>query len=104
MRKRSWPLLILGVGCNNGALFSIEVAESATAEISGSGPLGEVTDLVGNLGFGGFTEMNIVESEELANQGGRAARRHSRPGCRTAACGGPGLQPRNPSGCSPSLT
>ena len=69
MRKIIWPLVLLVTGCDNGALFSIDIAESATAEIPGSGPLGEVTNLVGDLGFGGFTEMNIVESEELANQG-----------------------------------
>ena len=69
MIKTMWPLLMLGVGCDNGALFTIDVSESATAEIPGSGPLGDVTNLVGDLGFGGFAEMNIVESEELANQG-----------------------------------
>ncbi len=62
-----FPLLL--VGCGNSSLFTIDVSESSTVEIEGAGALGDVTNLVGNLGFDGFTEMNIVESEELANQG-----------------------------------
>ncbi len=64
-----FPLLLVCNACGDSSLFTIEVAESSTVEIEGTGPLGGVTELVGNLGFDGFTEMNIVESEELANQG-----------------------------------
>ena len=63
-----WMSIFL-TACGNGSLFTIEVEESSTVEIESAGPLGEVAELVGNLGFDGFTEMNIVESEELANQG-----------------------------------
>ena len=60
---------VLSLACNKSALFNIEIAESSTVGIPSAGPLGEVTELVDDVGFGGFSEMNIVESEELSNQG-----------------------------------
>lgn len=57
------------LSCNDGTLFHIELEEQSTTDVSGTGLLGEATELVGSLGFSGFTQMNLVQSEELQNQG-----------------------------------
>ena len=57
------------LACGEGKLATIEFSETAEATVPSAGTLGTITELVGNLGFSGFTDMNISESEELANQG-----------------------------------
>lgn len=52
-----------------GQIATIELSESAEATIEGQSTLGGITDLVGALGFDGFTEMDISQSQELVNQG-----------------------------------
>ena len=52
-----------------GELVSIELAESAEATIEGQSTLGGLTELVGTLGFDGFAEMDISQSQDLVNQG-----------------------------------
>lgn len=52
-----------------GKLATIELSESAEATIEGQSTLGGITDLVGALGFDGFTEMDISQSQALVNQG-----------------------------------
>jgi hypothetical protein len=58
------PLLGL-LGCSGG-LATITVDFEDTTTVEGGGLL---TELVGTLGFDGFTQMNIVDAQELANQG-----------------------------------
>jgi len=54
------------IGCGDGKIATIEFSESSQAEVPGGGPLGA---LFSELGFDGFMDMSISESEELANQG-----------------------------------
>ena len=61
-------MVVLMVACQ-GQVATIELSESATATIEGQSTLGGITDLVGSLGFDGFTEMDISQSQELVNQG-----------------------------------
>jgi len=52
-------------GCSGGlATITIEVEDTVTVE--GGGLLSE---LVGTLGFDGFTQMNLIDAQELQNQG-----------------------------------
>ena len=60
--------IIIFLGCGEDQLFSITVEEQAQTTIQGSS-IGELTDLIDTLGFDGFSDMNISESEELQNQG-----------------------------------
>lgn len=60
-------LLVAGVlACRGGALTYIDV-EGADRVVVEEGSI--VEDLLGDLGFEGFTQMNVVASEELQNQG-----------------------------------
>ena len=61
--------VILGILACAGQLITIGLSESAEATIEGQSTLGDLTDLVGGLGFEGFAEMDISQSTELANQG-----------------------------------
>lgn len=66
--RRLVPYLSLGlfVACRGGAITHIELdgADRVTVE---AGTV--VEDLLGDLGFDAFTDMNIVEAKELQNQG-----------------------------------
>lgn len=66
----SWSryAVVLLLACS-GQIASINLSESAEATIEGQSALGGITDLVGSLGFSGFTEMDIAQSSELKNQG-----------------------------------
>ena len=57
------------LACGGNSLFHIELEESSEAFVEGTGLLGSAVELVGGLGFDGFTQMNIVNAEELQNQG-----------------------------------
>ncbi len=57
-------LLLMPMGC--GKLFSINITESSSTRVE-RGTL--VEDLVGQLGFSGFTAMDISDNAELQNQG-----------------------------------
>ena len=57
------------LGCGDKGLFHVEIAESSEATVEGTGILGTAVELVGGLGFEGFTQMNIVNAQELQNQG-----------------------------------
>ena len=57
------------LGCGDKGLFQIEIEESSEAVVEGTGLLGTAVELVGGLGFEGFTQMNIVNAQELQNQG-----------------------------------
>lgn len=63
-----FALVTFFFGCGENELFSITIEESAQATIPGNS-LGELTDLIDTLGFDGFSDMDISESEELRNQG-----------------------------------
>lgn len=60
--------VVLLLACS-GQIASINLSESAEATIEGQSTLGGITELVGGLGFSGFTEMDISQSSELKNQG-----------------------------------
>lgn len=66
------PLLIAALtlptltACKDGVLTRIDVDGSAQTTVPGGSIL---TDLVGSLGFDGFTAMDITSAEELENQG-----------------------------------
>ena len=60
--------LVCIIACQ-GQVATIELSESAEATIEGQSTLGGITDLVGTLGFDGFTEMDISQSQALVNQG-----------------------------------
>ena len=61
------PLLLAGLtGCSDTVLTTIDIEDSAVTEIEGATLL---ETLVGDLGFESFVSMNLVESEELQNQG-----------------------------------
>ena len=60
--------VVLMLSCD-GQIATINLSESAEATIEGQTTLGGITDLVGSLGFSGFTEMDISQSSELTNQG-----------------------------------
>ena len=64
----SRTLFVCLIACQ-GKLATIELSESAEATIEGQSTLGGITDLVGALGFDGFTEMDISQSQALVNQG-----------------------------------
>ena len=49
--------------------FPVEFTEVAEASIEGTGPIGSWIELVSDLGFDSFTEMDISNSQELQNQG-----------------------------------
>ena len=61
-------LFVLAMACQ-GKIATIELSESAEATIEGQSTLGGLTDLVGALGFEGFTDMDISQSQDLVNQG-----------------------------------
>ncbi len=63
--KRVYVAMLLALGCA-GKLFTITVTESAETVIE-QGTLLE--DLIGQVGFGDFLNMDLTASEELANQG-----------------------------------
>jgi hypothetical protein len=67
---RSRPVLFFAAavlsGCADTVLTRIDVEGDARTTVEGSGLLGE---LLGELGFDGFTSMDITASEELQNQG-----------------------------------
>ena len=57
------------IGCSS-ELLSISLQEEAQATVPASDPLtGELVELVGDVGFSGFTDMQISQSEVLQNQG-----------------------------------
>ena len=62
-------MVFVGLLACQGQLVVIELSESAEATIEGQSTLGGLTDLVGALGFDGFTEMDISQSQDLVNQG-----------------------------------
>jgi hypothetical protein len=65
MRHRPWTALApLLLAC--GQIFTITVEETATAVIPEATLIEEVVD---DLGFGDFLEMDIAEAEELQDQG-----------------------------------
>ena len=65
--RRVLPFLLGGLlACNDTVLTTIDIEDSAVTEIEGATIL---ETLVGDLGFESFVSMNIVESEELQNQG-----------------------------------
>lgn len=53
------------LGCSSG-IATITVELEDTTEVAGGGILSE---LIGSLGFDAFAQMNIVSSQELADQG-----------------------------------
>lgn len=57
--------LLLWAGCQPG-LLTITVEEEASATVPEASLL---EDLLGDLGFSAFLEMNVMESQELQNQG-----------------------------------
>ena len=57
-------MLLLFAACSS--LLTIEIEDSTTTTVEG-GTL--VESLLGDLGFDGFLSMNLMESEELKNQG-----------------------------------
>ena len=63
-----FALITFFLGCGENELFSITIEENAQATIPGSS-LGDLTDIIESLGFDGFSNMDISESEELQNQG-----------------------------------
>ena len=63
-----FAIITFFLGCGENELFSITIEETAQATIPGSS-LGDLTDIIDSLGFDGFSDMNISESEELQNQG-----------------------------------
>ncbi len=59
-------LISLPSGCADGALTRIDVSGSATTVV----PAGTLLEqLAGDLGFEDFVTMNLLEAEELRNQG-----------------------------------
>lgn len=64
-RLLAWTLAAVVVACA-GALVDIPVSESAATTIPAATPL---ETLLGDLGFGGFTQIDLTEDEELKNQG-----------------------------------
>jgi hypothetical protein len=61
------PLLLSVLpACKDGVLTTIDIEDSAITEVEGATIL---ETLVGDLGFESFVSMNLVESEELQNQG-----------------------------------
>ena len=62
-------MVFVGLLACQGQLVVIELSESAEATIEGQSTLGGLTELVGALGFDGFTEMDISQSQDLVNQG-----------------------------------
>ena len=65
---RILPLALVGsfLACRGATLTHIEVGDSDRVTVEG-GTL--VEELLGDLGFEGFTQMNLVDAEELKNQG-----------------------------------
>mgnify|MGYP006906266911 CR=1 FL=1 len=67
---RGWlpPTLMLGawVACGNATLAHIELEGKDEVTVSGGSI---IEDLLGDLGFDGFTNMNLADSEKLKNQG-----------------------------------
>ena len=65
---RTWMLIAVmagTLGCQ-GKLLTIRVSDEATVTV----PKGTIlNELLGSLGYGDFANMNLVESEELRNQG-----------------------------------
>lgn len=59
--------LCLFLGCTGS--FPVAFSETAEASIDGTGPIGSWIELVSDLGFDSFTEMDISNSAELQNQG-----------------------------------
>lgn len=65
--RTALPLLLAVLpACKDGVLTTIDIEGSATTQIEGASIL---ETLVGDLGFESFVSMNLVESEELENQG-----------------------------------
>lgn len=65
--RLAMPLLFAVLpACKDGVLTTITIEDSAITEVEGATIL---ETLVGDLGFESFVSMNLVESEELQNQG-----------------------------------
>ncbi len=64
MRRWAWAAGAL-VACQL-TVYSTTITETATTEVPGGTLLEQ---LVGELGFGDFLNMDLTESEELVNQG-----------------------------------
>ena len=66
--RRAIPYILVGgvLACRGGALAYIDVDGSDRVVVE-EGSI--VEDLLGDLGFEGFVQMNVVASEELQNQG-----------------------------------
>lgn len=62
------PLVMVGLwtACGDGSLVHIDIDGSDKVEVRGGNAL---EDLVGDLGFDSFTNINIVDSQKLKNQG-----------------------------------
>ena len=61
--------VVLALGCSD-ELLNLSLREEAQAVVPASDPLtGELVELVGDVGFSGFTDMQISQSEVLQNQG-----------------------------------
>lgn len=62
------PLVMLGLwtACGDGSLVHIDIDGSDKVTVQGGNVL---EDLVGDLGFDGFTNINLVDSQKLKNQG-----------------------------------
>lgn len=68
MRRSVWMALgasALWVACS-GALFSIRVEDTSTTSVPAASP---VETVLGDMGFGGFSDMDITSHQELQNQG-----------------------------------
>lgn len=66
MTLRPFVAFALLAGCKGTVLTRIDIDGAATTTVQGATLLEQ---LVGDLGFDDFVSMNLVESEELANQG-----------------------------------
>lgn len=62
------PLVMLGLwtACGDGSLVHIDIDGSDKVTVQGGNVL---EDLVGDLGFDSFTNINLVDSQKLKNQG-----------------------------------
>lgn len=64
--KISRMVAVVGVLACGGALFRLTLSESATTVVQGGTLLEQLVD---DVGFGSFLDMDLVSSEELQNQG-----------------------------------
>ena len=66
-RRFPIALALVGVLACQARLFKITVEDQSTSVVPGATPLSQL--LPGELGFDEFLDMDITESQELANQG-----------------------------------